>query len=304
MERALPAGTVTFLFTDVEGSTQLLHSLGEERYADALAEHRASCARAFGARGGVEVDTQGDAFFIAFPTAPAALAAAAAATEAARGRADPRSHGHPQRHAAAHRRGLRRRRRPPRRTHRRLRATAARSSSRPPTAGLVGPDGLHDLGEHRLKDLSAPERIYQFGERRVPAAEEPLPDEPARPRDAVPRPRAASSPSSPRSCRANEPRLLTLTGPGGVGKTRLALQAAGAAADRFADGVFWVPLAPLDDPQLVLPAVAQASAPSRTLAEHIADRSLLLVLDNFEHLTAAADDVAALLTACPTCSCS
>src|SRR3954468_16028103 len=81
MERALPAGTVTFLFTDVEGSTKLLHELGEERYADALAEHRRVIRTAFGARGGVEVDTQGDAFFVAFPTAPAALAAAASATE-------------------------------------------------------------------------------------------------------------------------------------------------------------------------------------------------------------------------------
>ena len=81
MERALPAGTVTFLFTDVEGSTRLLHELGAEAYADALAEHRRIVRAACGARGGVEVDTQGDAFFIAFPTAPAALAAAAAATE-------------------------------------------------------------------------------------------------------------------------------------------------------------------------------------------------------------------------------
>src|SRR3954453_19908820 len=79
--RPLPSATVTFLFTDVEGSTKLLHELGAERYADALAEHRRILRAAFGARGGVEVDTQGDAFFVAFPTAPAALAAAVAATE-------------------------------------------------------------------------------------------------------------------------------------------------------------------------------------------------------------------------------
>ena len=79
MRRELPTGTVTFLFTDVEGSTKLLHELGAEVYAAALAEHRRAVREAVAAHGGVEVDTQGDAFFIAFPTAPGALAAAAAA---------------------------------------------------------------------------------------------------------------------------------------------------------------------------------------------------------------------------------
>ena len=92
---------------------------------------------------------------------------------------------------------------------------------------------------------------------------------------------------------------MTLTGPGGVGKTRLALQAAGAAADRFEHGVFWVPLAPLRDPGLVLPAAAQAVGAKGTLAEHVSDHPLLLVLDNFEHLTAAAEELADLLAACP-----
>src|SRR5262245_6097573 len=77
----LPSGTVTFLFTDIEGSTRLLHELGAERYADALMEHRGVLREAFAAHGGVEVDTQGDAFFVAFPTAPGALQAAAASTE-------------------------------------------------------------------------------------------------------------------------------------------------------------------------------------------------------------------------------
>ena len=77
--RDLPEGTVTFLFTDVEGSTRLLHELGAERYAEALAEHRRIVREACVRNGGVEVDTQGDAFFFAFPTAPGALAAAAGA---------------------------------------------------------------------------------------------------------------------------------------------------------------------------------------------------------------------------------
>ena len=82
MSRQLPAGTVTFLFTDVEGSTRLLHELGPQQYAEALAEHRRAIRDAFAARGGVEVDTQGDAFFYAFATAPDALAAAADANAA------------------------------------------------------------------------------------------------------------------------------------------------------------------------------------------------------------------------------
>src|SRR6186997_1601696 len=80
--RELPTGTVTFLFTDIEGSTTLLHELGPERYAEALAEHRRILRDAFATKGGVEVDTQGDAFFYAFPTAPGALEAAGEATDA------------------------------------------------------------------------------------------------------------------------------------------------------------------------------------------------------------------------------
>jgi len=72
----LPTGTVTFLFTDIEGSTKLLHEMGSEAYSDVLAEHRRAVREASARHGGVEVDTQGDAFFIAFPTAPGALDAA------------------------------------------------------------------------------------------------------------------------------------------------------------------------------------------------------------------------------------
>ena len=82
MRTDLPAGTVTFVFTDIEGSTKLLHERGEATYAEALAEHRRIIRQAFGAEDGVEVDTQGDAFFFAFPTAPGALRAAVAAREA------------------------------------------------------------------------------------------------------------------------------------------------------------------------------------------------------------------------------
>jgi predicted ATPase/class 3 adenylate cyclase len=297
MERALPAGTVTFLFTDVEGSTKLLHDLGAERYADALAEHRRVLRSAFTTRGGVEVDTQGDAFFIAFPTAPAALAAAVAATEEL-------AHGPIHVRMGIHS-GT------PLLTdegyvgvdvHRAARIASAGHGGQilvsTAAAGLVEQDALHDLGEHRLKDLSAPERIYQVGSGEFPALKSlyrtnlPVPATPFLGR-------ADQVDELADLLRASEPRLLTLTGPGGVGKTRLALQAAGAAADGFADGVYWVPLAPLDDPQLVLPSVAQALGAEHDVAAHIGDRALLLVLDNFEHVTDAAEDVAALLTACP-----
>ena len=97
--RDLPAGTVTFLFTDIEGSTKLLHELGAERYADALAEHRRVLRAAFAAHGGVEVDTQGDAFFVAFPRASDALPRPREARTALAAEADPRAHGPPHRRA-------------------------------------------------------------------------------------------------------------------------------------------------------------------------------------------------------------
>jgi class 3 adenylate cyclase len=149
----LPTGTVTFLFTDVEGSTKLLHHLGAEAYADALAEHRRVIREACTAAGGVEVDTQGDAFFFAFPTAPDALAAAAALTEAfARG--------------AIHV-GVGLHTGTPLVTdegyveddvHRAARIAAVGHGGQilvaSSTAALVGLDGVVDLGEHRFKDLA------------------------------------------------------------------------------------------------------------------------------------------------------
>ena len=163
---SLPSGTVTFLFTDVEGSTRLLHELGAERYAEALAEHRRVIREACAADGGVEVDTQGDAFFFAFPTAPGAVAAAEAMTEALaagpiRGAGRP-AHGR----AAPHRGGLRRRRRPPA-----ARVAACGHGGQvlvsPRRRELVELD-LTDLGEHRLKDIAAPVRIFQLGDGEFP----------------------------------------------------------------------------------------------------------------------------------------
>jgi predicted ATPase len=164
------------------------------------------------------------------------------------------------------------------------------------TAALVGVDGLHDLGAHRLKDLSAPERIYQLGAGQFPPLKSLY-------RTNLP------VPATPFLGREHElaevlgllegARLLTLTGPGGTGKTRLALQVAAEASDRYPDGVFWVPLAPLTDAGLVLETAGQALGAKDRITDYVADKSLLLLLDNFEHVVEAADGVADLLTACP-----
>jgi predicted ATPase/class 3 adenylate cyclase len=296
VRRDLPSGTVTFLFTDVEGSTNLLHSLGAEGYAEALAEHRRAIREACASEGGVEVDTQGDAFFFAFPTAPGALTAAAAFTESlASGPVQVRvglHTGTPLLAEEGYVGGD---------VHRAARIAAAGhggqvlvSSS---TAQLVERD-LRDLGEHRLKDLSAPERIYQLGDGDFPALKSlyrtnlPVPATPFLGRE-----RELADVAE--LLAQDNARLLTLTGPGGTGKTRLALQAAGMASDAYPDGVWWVPLAPLRDPELVLPTAAQVLGSKNGLVEHIQDKSMLCLFDNFEQVVEAAPDLAALVGACP-----
>jgi predicted ATPase/class 3 adenylate cyclase len=295
--RSLPSGTVTFLFTDIEGSTKLLRDLGSDEYSRVLAEHRRVLREAFAANEGVEVDTQGDAFFVAFPTAPGALGAAAQATEAlAQGPIRVRMGIHT---GTPHLSeddyvGMD--------VHRAARIAACGHGGQvlvsASTAALVGTDGLRDLGEHRLKDLSAPERIHQLGEGDFPPLKSlhrtnlPIPSTPflGRERELHDVHELVS--------RADV-RLVTLTGPGGSGKTRLALQAAAAASERYPGGVFWVPLAPLRDPELVLETARQAVGARNGLAEQIGDTAMLLLFDNFEHVTDAAADVAGLLTSCP-----
>src|SRR5437867_9850510 len=260
--RPLPSGTVTLMFTDIEGSTRLLRELGETGYAAALAEHRSLLRKAFADHDGVEVDTQGDAFFVAFPTASGALAAASQVTGAL---ASEKLHVRIGLHTGS-----------PLLTtegyvgtdvHRAARIAAAGSGGQvlvsSATAPLTGQDGLRDLGEHRLKDLSAPERIYQVGEKDFPPLKTLY-------RTNLP------VPATPFLGRERElaqviellagTRLLTLTGPGGTGKTRLALQAAAETSDGYTDGVFWVPLAPLRDRRLVLEQAGQAVGARNGLA--------------------------------------
>jgi predicted ATPase len=292
--RELPRGTVTFLFTDIEGSTRLLHGLGADEYASALAEHRRVLREAFERHGGVEVDTQGDAFFVAFPTAPGALETAREAQDALELPVRMGLHtGTPLLTAEGYVGGD---------VHRAARIAAAGHGGQvlvsTATAALVDGAELRDLGEHRLKDLSAAERIFQLGDGDFPPLKTlyrtnlPIPATPFLGRE--------RELADVRELLArDDARLLTLTGAGGSGKTRLALHAAGESAETYPDGVWWVPLAPLADPADVGPAAARALGGGGTLPELVDGRRLLLLLDNFEHVVEAAPEVAAVLTECP-----
>jgi len=296
MRGDLPAGTVTFMFTDVQGSTRLLAELGPTGYAAELAEHRRIVRDSIAAQGGTEVDTQGDAFFVAFPTAAGALAASVAITERLEaGRIQVRIGLHTgsplltdEGYVGAD-------------VHHAARIGAAGHGGQVllsgTTAALVGTDGLIHLGEHQLKDFGVPTSIYQVGDRRFP---------PLKTLSNTNLPRPASSfvgrgaeVAAVAALVQGTSRLVTLTGPGGTGKTRLALEAAGTLVSRFKAGVFWVGLADLRDPGLVPEAIAQTIGAKDGLAAHIGGREMLLVLDNLEQVVAAAPGLASLVESCP-----
>jgi predicted ATPase len=293
--RALPAGTVTFLFTDVEGSTRLLDELGAAGYAEALAQHRRLLREAFAAHGGVEVDTQGDAFFVAFSSADGALAAAADAQVACAGgpiRVRMGVHtGEPLVVDGGYV-GMD--------VHRGARIAAAGHGgqvlvSETTRVALTGTVPVKDLGEQRLKDLGAPVRLFQLGDAEFPPLKVLYRSTlPVQPNPLVGRERELAEAGE----LLRRHRLLTLTGPGGSGKTRLALQLAADAQDDFPDGVYWVPLAALREPDFVVPRIEETlGAPS--LAEFVADRRMLLLLDNFEQVVGAAAALAEPLARCP-----
>jgi predicted ATPase/class 3 adenylate cyclase len=316
---ALPTGTVTFLFTDIEGSTRLLQELGD-RYAAVRDEHAAIVRRAVAEAGGVEVSTEGDSFFVAFASPQAAVRAAVAAQ---RGLA---AHDWPPGRPVRVRMGL----------HtgegvlggdnyvgldvnRAARIAAAGHGGQvivsDATRGLVEhalPEGVsfRDLGPHRLKDIAQPEHLHELLVQGLRANFPPPRTLDAR-RDNLPRQLTSFVGREEEIAEVigllERARLVTLSGPGGVGKTRLAVAVAERLRDRFAAGIVFVPLAAVTRPELALAGIARVvgadlagtDAPLEALAEQLGDDRWLLVLDNLEQVIDVAGDLDELLARCP-----
>ena len=314
----LPSGTVTFLFTDIEGSTALWER-NRQTMGGTVERHFAVLATAIQAQGGIPFKTVGDAIHAAFPTAPAAVAAALAAQRALlaedwgeigglrvrmavhAGEAAPDEHGE---YLAA-----------PLNRLSRLLATAhggqillTQAVQQLSRGALPAGAELRDLGEHRLRDLLEPEHVYQLLHPDVPATFPPLLSLDTRPNNLPRQPtpfvgREQQVDGIVDLLRRAEVQLVTLIGPGGTGKTRLALQAAAELLDDFTDGVFFVPLAPLTESGLVSAAIVSALGLREEGGQPLADRlqnflsakTLLLVLDNVEHLAEAAPVIGNLL---------
>ncbi|HSH78927.1 MAG TPA: adenylate/guanylate cyclase domain-containing protein, partial [Herpetosiphonaceae bacterium] len=319
-----PTGTVTFLFTDIEGSTKLW-----EHQADLMQEafrrHEAILREAIAAHGGYAYKMIGDAFQAAFQTAPAALAASIEAQRALASK-DWGEIGPIRVRMALHTGAVEERGDdyvgPLLNRVARLLSTGhggqilLTATTRELVRDSLPPDvSLHDLGEHRLKDLVRPEHVFQVVAPDVTADFPPLKSLDTRPNNLP----VQSTPLIGREQAVAAlrdlllrpgVRLVTLTGPGGTGKTRLGLQVAADLLDHFEHGVYFVNLAPISDPALVASAIAQPVAVREhggkplleSLKDYLRDKHLLLLLDNFEQVTAAAPLVADLLAAAPRLS--
>jgi predicted ATPase/class 3 adenylate cyclase len=316
-----PSGTVTFLFTDIEGSTALWEG-DRQAMAAAVERHLTLLRTAIEVHGGVLFKTVGDAVQAAFPTAPDAVAAAVQGQQALlaedwkmvgtlqvrmalhAGEAIPDERGD---YLAA----------PLNRLSRLLLAghggqiLLTQTVQQLARSALADGIELRDLGFHRLRDLLEPERVFQLLHPDLPADFPPIQTLATQPNNL---------PLQPTPCvgRADQVarivdllsrdavRLLTITGPGGVGKTRLALQCAAELLEVFPDGVWFVDLSALDDPSLVPSAIAAVLGVrglggdlTHRLAGVLGGKRLLLVLDNFERVVKAAPFVADLLTLTP-----
>jgi predicted ATPase/class 3 adenylate cyclase len=310
-------GTITLLFTDIEGSTRLLRDLGEQ-YETALGEHRRLLREAFGAQHGEEIDRAGDGLFYAFPRAREALLAAVEGQRALAAhewvqpvRVRMGIHtGEPIRSETSYV-GMD--------VHRAARIMGAAHGGQilvsRTTRDLAGAElppevTLLDLGDHQLKDLPTAERLYQVVAPGLTRDFPPLRSLDSRPNN-LPRQLTTfvgrdREIADVKRMLAAAP-LLTFTGPGGVGKTRLAIEIAGELLDEFPEGMWFVDLGPLTDPAFIAPAIASAvgvmHAPGQpildTVMEHLHGRRVLLILDNCEHvLEVAAQTVDALLRSC------
>ncbi len=319
--RNLPRGTVTLLFTDIEGSTRLLQQLGD-RYASVLTECRHLLRAAFQHWSVHEVDTQGDAFFVAFARSTDAISAAVDAQRALA------RHTWPEGTLVRVRMGLHTGE--PELTPEGYVGLDVHHAARIMSAGhggqillsqttrelveheLPAEVSLRDLGVHRLKDLQRPTRLFQIVIADLPADFSPPKtldnhshNLPVQLTPLIGREHEVVTVQ--RLLQRQDIHLLTLTGPGGTGKTRLGLQVAAELSERFADGVFFVNLAPLSDPALVMTTIAQTLSIRevggqpmlQTVQERLRQRQMLLLLDNFEQVVSAAGEVAELLTACP-----
>jgi predicted ATPase/class 3 adenylate cyclase len=293
----LPAGNVTLLFSDIEGSTRLLEQLGE-RYTDVLGEHRRVIREAIGPHGGAEVATVGDGFFAAFTSAAEAVEATAEAQRALAvtpvkvrmglhtGEAAVTSEGYV---------GMD--------VHRAARIAAAAHGgqvvlSEQTRALYDGELELRDLGDHRLKDLTEPLRLFQLGrnefpplrslsQARLPAELDPLVGRKRELADLL------------RLLTREGARVVTITGPGGIGKTRLALATAAELVESFERGATLVELAAIRDPELVLPAIAEGIGVEGDLSAQLGDEERLLLLDNLEQVIDVAPRLAELLGGSP-----
>jgi predicted ATPase/class 3 adenylate cyclase/Tfp pilus assembly protein PilF len=322
----LPRGTVTFLFTDIEGSTRRWEQ-DRPAMAAAVSRHLVLLRRAIEAHGGILYKVVGDAVQAAFPTAPAAVAAAVAAQRALLTEAWPESVG-PLRVRMALHAGE---------AHPDQGDYLAPALNRLSRVLAVGHGGqilltqvvhgllaegsapasvtLHELGEYRLRDLVEPERIWQAAAPGLPAAFPPLVTRSAPPTNLPLQPtpligREADVAVIADLLRTGQTRLVTLTGPGGTGKTRLALEIAAQLTDLAPDGVSFVDLAPIDDAALAPSVIAgilglreEGGRDLRaTLIDFVRPRKMLLVLDNLEQIRPAADFArlaAEALTVCP-----